>query len=321
LSAGKVEQLVGGVYEAMALLAAMELGVFAALAKGEKEAAPLAVELAVDARSLQTLLEALVGTELLYVRDGHFGNGEEAARLLVPGGSDYMGPRHLLWNTTWPTLLRTADSVRAGAPQAEIDFAGSSAAELEPVIRGLHSGSMRMGHALAAEIDWSACAHVLDVGGGSGGLSIALCRAVPALQATVVELPSVAELARTIVGEEGLQGRVHIQACDVAECQPEGSYDAALCKAYFQVLAPEQVQAAMRHIYQALRPGGWILIIGDMLDDVAAPADLACFSLFFLNAYKSGRLYYQREYNAFLAAAGFDDIERVEQGVLRARKR
>jgi hypothetical protein len=318
---GKIEQLVDGVYEAMALLAAMELGVFAALAEGEKDAGLLARELAVDERFLQTLLEALVGAGLLYVQKDDFGNGQEAARLLVPGSTEYMGPRHGLWKTTWPTLLHTADSVRAGTPQAEIDFVGASADELEPIFRGLHSGSMRMGRELAAEIDWSACRHFLDVGGGSGGLSIGLCRAVADLQATVLELPNVAKLAQKIVGEEGMQGRVQVEACNIVEQVPKGTYDAALCKAYFQVLAPGQVQASMRHIFQKLRPGGWILIIGDMLDDVAAPADLACFSLFFLNAYKSGRLYYRHEYDAWLTAAGFVEIEHLEQGVLKAKKR
>ena len=114
--------------------------------------------------------------------------------------------------------------------------------------------------------------------------------------------------------------RVQVTSCNMVEQAPDGIYDAALCKAYFQVLAPDDVPKAMNHIHQVLKPGAWILIVGDMLDDIAEPADLASFSLLFLNAYKSGRLFYQREYSAWLAAAGFVDIERVEQGVLRAKK-
>ncbi len=302
------------------MLAGMELGVFAALAGGNKDAVELARELAVDERALQTLLEALVGAELLYLEDGFFANGQEAARLLVADSEDYIGPRHRLWKTIWPTLLHTADSARAGAPRAEIDFAAAPAAELEDIIRGLHVGSLRVGRELASAIDWSGCERVIDVGGGSGGVSIALCRAVPSLRATVVELPNVAVLARQIVGEEGMGERVQIQAGNIVERAPEGVYDAALCKAYFQVLAPEQVVVAMLHIYQVLRPGGWILVVGDMLDDIADPADLACFSLFFLNAYKSGRLFYQREYSTWLEAAGFVAVERLQQGVLKAER-
>jgi ubiquinone/menaquinone biosynthesis C-methylase UbiE len=320
LSTGRVEQLVDGVYEAMALLAGMELGVFAELRGGGKDAAQMAAALGVEVRAVQTLLEALVGAGLLHVAGDHFANGEEASRLLLPESPDYIGPRHRLWKTTWPTLLHTADSVRAGTARAEIDFSSASETELEDLIRGLHPGSMRMGRELASTIDWSGCERLLDVGGGSGGASIALCRALPSLRATVVELPSVALLARQIAAEEDMCERVQVTSCNMVEQAPDGVYDAALCKAYFQVLAPDDVPKAMHHIYQVLKPGAWILIVGDMLDDIAEPADLASFSLLFLNAYKSGRLFYQREYSAWLAAAGFVDIERVEQGVLRAKK-
>lgn len=320
MTIGRVEELVDSVYEAMALLAGLELGVFAELAHGGKDAAQMAAALGVDARALQTLLEALVGAGLLNLEGELFANGREADRLLVPDSADYIGPRHKLWKTTWPTLLHTADSVRAGTPESEIDFAAAPEAELDDIIRGLHPGSLRMGRELAAEIDWSGCENLLDVGGGSGGVSVALCRALPTLRATIVELPNVAALTRRIVAEEGMAEYVRVEGCDVVEQVPAGVYDAALCKAYLQVLAPEDVPKALRHIYQALKPGGWVLIIGDMLDDIAAPADLACFSLFFLNAYKSGRLFYQREYSAWLAAAGFVAIEHLDQGVIRAKK-
>ena len=91
-----------GVYEAMALLAGMELGVFAELRGGGKDAAQMAAALGVEVRAVQTLLEALVGAGLLHVAGDHFANGEEASRLLLTESPDYIGPRHRLWKTTWP---------------------------------------------------------------------------------------------------------------------------------------------------------------------------------------------------------------------------
>ncbi|MFQ5881026.1 MAG: methyltransferase [Candidatus Methylomirabilales bacterium] len=48
--------------------------------------------------------------------------------------------------------------------------------------------------ALVQVVDFSAYRHLLDVGGGSGAYSIALCRAHPSLQATILDLPGTLRL-------------------------------------------------------------------------------------------------------------------------------
>jgi 2-hydroxy-4-(methylsulfanyl)butanoate S-methyltransferase len=49
--------------------------------------------------------------------------------------------------------------------------------------------------------DFAAYKSLLDVGGGSGGISIAACNANPGLSATIVELPRIAPFAVACAAE------------------------------------------------------------------------------------------------------------------------
>ncbi len=320
MSDGRIDELVTGVYPAMALLAGMQLDVFSVLGQGAKSAEQLAAELGVAAPGLNTLLLALVGAGLLECSDGCFSNGHEAARYLLRASDEYIGDRHLLWQTTWAASLQTAASVRAGGPQAQIHFGSMPAEGLEAIFRGLHPGCLQTGRELAEQLPWSGHERLLDIGGGSGGVCVGLCAELPELAATVVELSAVAALTRRFIAEEGMAQRVRVEEGNLVEGPPAGLYDVALCRAYFQVLTPRDIARALGHISAALHADGRLIIVGDMLDEEAEPADLAGFGLFFLNAYENGRLYYESEYRAWLVAAGFKKVERLEQGVLVAQK-
>jgi hypothetical protein len=92
-------------------------------------------------------------------------------------------------------------------------------------------------------------------------------------------------------------------------------------KAFVQVLAPAPARRALTHVGQVLRPGGRVIVYGDMVaDSRVEPREQALRALFFLAAYESGRLYTEGEYREWLQAAGFVDIEELEQGVLVGHK-
>src|SRR5947207_1941111 len=72
-------------------------------------------------------------------------------------------------------------------------------------------------------LDLSTHRQLLDLGGGTGAMSIALCRSFPALRAIVLDLPPVAAVARESVRESGLTDRIEVREGDlVAEPLPGG---------------------------------------------------------------------------------------------------
>lgn len=305
------------VYPSFILLAGLRLEVFTCLKDGPLSAAQAGAALGVEPERLQILLYALVAAGLLEVRGADlFANTAEAARLLVRGSPAYLGGAHALWAQLWEAGLRAADSIRAGQPLARHDFGTMPAAELEAFIAGLHPDALETGRELALRPEWAGCRALLDVGGGSGGLSIALCRAHPHLRATVVELPSVTPLTRRFVAEAGLAARVAVRAADILSQPLEEDFEAAVLKAFLQTLSPAQARQALAKVAAALCPGARIYILGQgILDDSRlSPREAACFNIVFLSLYPEGRAYTESEYRTWLEEAGFAEVERHTLG-------
>jgi hypothetical protein len=98
----------------------------------------------------------------------------------------------------------------------------------------------------------------------------------------------------------------------------------ALC-VVIQVLSATDARLALRHVAEAVRPGGTIYLINQVLDDSRlSPIDAVRTNLIFLNFYDGGQAYTKGEYRAWLTEAGFDDITLGERlggiDLIRARK-
>ncbi len=84
-----------------------------------------------------------------------------------------------------------------------------------------------------------------DVGGGSGGMALALTEAYPHLRATVIDLPSVTPITQRFLAEAGVTDRVKVVAADVVNAPVPGTYDVAILRALLQVLSPEDALQAL----------------------------------------------------------------------------
>jgi len=81
--------------------------------------------------------------------------------------------------------------------------------------------------ALAKSLNLSDYSSVLDVGGGSGVMSIALVRRYKHLRACVLDIEPVCNVAKKIIRREKLTGRIDTMPGDLAKHIPEG-YDVAM---------------------------------------------------------------------------------------------
>jgi hypothetical protein len=308
-----------GVYPSMAMLAGMELDVFTPLKEGPMSSARLAEALDVAQEKLRPLLYALVHAELLIVEDGQFANTPEGDLYLVRGRPTYLGGAHELYSDLWSAALTAGQSIRAGAPHKKHDFAAMSDTELTAFFRGLHAGALATGRQLAVSCGFTGLRHLVDVGGGSGGLAIAACQHCPDLCATVFELPRVADIARSFVEEASMTDRVRVRAADVLACAPEGRFDVAVLRNLIQVLGPDDARRALRNVGEAIDPGSLLIIVGHVLHDSRLePVAAVGLNLVFLSIYDAGQAYTEREHRSWLDEAGFSDIE-VQYGAAPAQ--
>jgi SAM-dependent methyltransferase len=320
-----IEELEWAVWPSFALLAGIRLDLFTPLKDGSMSVEQLAGQLAVRADKLKPLLYALAATGLLKVKNGLFSDSREANDFLVKGLPSYRGGKHEVLLDNWKAGLQTADSIRAGSPQARREFFSASKETLETFYRGNHSQALRRGRELVETYDLSLHHTLLDVGGGSGGLSIEITEAYPRIQATVVDLPSVTQITQRIVEEAGAGDRVKVMTADVLSDGLMGSYDAAVLSSFIQVISAEKARRALQNVGKIVNPGGAIYIRGDIVDDSGiSPMGAVMRNLIYLNIYDEGQAYTEREHREWLKEAGFADFERkiLPDGfsMVRARK-
>jgi 16S rRNA G1207 methylase RsmC len=119
---------------------------------------------------------------------------------------------------------------------------------------------------LAKFIDLTDVHRILDLGGGSGVIAMALLRRHPNLEAVVADIPNVCAAGREIASENEMAERIQYLALDfvqepipvgfdlVLECDV-GSYD----KSFFQ------------KIHGSLNPGGRLIVVDQFAVDPQTP--------------------------------------------------
>lgn len=320
-----IQKLGSAAFPAFAMVAGMQLDLFTPLGACPMDAEELAEALGVASARLTPLLYALVAAGLLTVEEGQFANTPEADCFLVRGKPTYFGGRHAFYTARYQELLQTAASIRTDSPQAKLDFASMSSEAVETYLRSLHPATMATGRVLVNRLDFSSHRHLLDVGGGSGGLSLAISKVCPQLHVTVLDLPSVTPVTQRIIEQEGMAERAHVISGDVVGGPLAGIYDVAVLRAFIQVLSPDAARHTLHNLIRVLEPGSPIYILGQVLDDSRlSPPETVAFNLVFVNVYDEGRAYTEHEYRAWLTEAGFTGIERVllpgGESLIAARK-
>ena len=201
LQPSTVNKLAGGYYLATAMMAGIELDIFNALGKEGSNAADLARRLDLKREKLAPFLHTLVVAGLLTETSGIFANTEETNIFLVKETPRYIGEFYQLM---LGTLSGTSETIRTGKSQSKVDFENLPDDLLAAFYRGLHPGTLRVGSSLVDLLGLAHYTHLLDVGGGSGGVVIAGCSQCPNLKGTVIELPKIVPITRSYIREAGL---------------------------------------------------------------------------------------------------------------------
>ena len=321
-----IEKLATSVYSPFALLAGMKLDLITPLKDGPMNAEQIAATIGVDSAKLKPLLYALVVAEFLKLEGEFFSNTDAASRFLVKGSPSCILDIHEILSTMWNAALKTAESIRTGLPQAKLNYSDMSQDELRQFFCGEHPYAVAKGRELVGRYDFSSYRTLLDVGGGSGGLAIAVTEACPHIQATVVDLPKVTPVTQHYINEAGAEKRVKVIAADVVRDLLPGSYDVAIMSAFIQVFSPDDARCVIKNVSKVMNLGGEIYIRGYGIIDNSrtTPRKLVGYNLVFINVYDEGQAYTEKEHRDWLEEANFGSFKRTilkdGSSIITARK-
>ncbi len=309
----ELSEQIRGYMPSRVLLTALELDLFTAVASARPPTfEAIAGALGTDLRATGVLLDAVVALGVLSKREGNYANGPVAARFLAAGAPDdaraALCHNLSLW-TSWSSLTEV---VRTGRPVRHEEMAARGDAWTGPFIAAMHRNAALRAPLLVKAVQAEGARRMLDVGGGSGAYATAFAQAVPGLTAEVLDLPPVLPITERHIAAAGLTARVRTRAGDLRRDDLGDGYDLVLLSAICHMLGPEENRALFRRVHAALVPGGRLVIQDQLMsDDRTSPRAGALFAVNMLVGTPSGGTYTAREYESWLAEAGFGEFRRV----------
>src|SRR3954452_11129230 len=206
------------------LFTAVRLGIFDWLEKEPQTAAQLARDLDLNPGALTRLLDACRPLELL-IRDGDlYYNTPAASRALVTTSPDSLvGYIVHSDRSLYPLWGKLEDAVREGTNRWAQVFGDRASlfdhyfrdpVAMRSFLTGMHGAGQLTSDRVVCAFDLSKFKHLVDLGGATGHLAIAACRAYPQLSAPVLALPSVEPSAREFISQSGAADRIAFLAAD-----------------------------------------------------------------------------------------------------------
>jgi ubiquinone/menaquinone biosynthesis C-methylase UbiE len=291
---------------------AQTTGVLAALAEDAREPDELAEHLGLQPTATRLLLDVIVSLGHVEQRaDGRYAMTSRARRWLDPRSDSYVGD--FLGDTAnyWAWYQGLEGLVRDGN-HVELHDLAPGDPYWASYIRGQYQIARLSSAEVAKAVPLARGAHtLLDVAGGHGEFSMALCRRHPGLKATIVDLPGSARIGRGIVAEAGMADRVRHVEGDMFEVDYEGHYDGALAFNIVHHQTPEQAKALFSRIREALRPGAPLCVL-DLYNrpEGQTPDSSAMLALFF-HLTSGAATYNAEQVGSWLAESGFGRAEKA----------
>jgi SAM-dependent methyltransferase len=300
-----------GLVAARALTTATVLGVFDALHEEPATAEELGARLSLDPLGAETLLTTLKTMGYVEADGGRLRNAEVSERLLVSSSPDsiatFVGAQGDLH---WQVLDLLPEAIRDGTAYAMHEERRGDAERWEAYIRGLFEISRPEHEANAALVPVEDPRRLVDVAGGHGGFSMAMCRRHPELEATVLDLPPSAAVGRRIVAEQGFADRISFREGDVFQVGLGRDLDVVSVFNLVHHLPEERDRELCRMAREALRPGG-SLVIGDSArpEPGEEVSEHGAISSLLFYAWSHSRNFTPSEIRGWMRAAGFEEVE------------
>jgi predicted metal-binding protein/predicted O-methyltransferase YrrM len=303
-----LEDLATADWLAETLFAALELGVFEALAAGDAPADEVAERVGAEPQAFRRLTEALEALGLLSLHDGRVACTTVARRYLLPGEEAYLGHSLRYRRQLAANWSRLADAVRSGgSPMAPApDESDDYRARVRRYLLAMDDVARHKARRITERVHLDRLPartdgrerFVLDLGGGGGGVAAELVRQSPGWRGVVVDMPEVVEVAQQAWAERGSASQLSFVGLDLLSealpAPPDGSrdWDVIVLSNIVHAFAEAESGGLLHAAAAAVAPGG-LIIVHDFWTDGRGrgPAKAALFDLHMLVNTYQGRTY------------------------------
>ena len=299
-----------GMESSRALIAASELGLFAALSDGpplrmrtSPQSSPL------DETGTETLLNALSGFGYLRRRNGRYSLRRSARRWFARDARVNLTQSFGLFRVLWTEFDDLEERVRYGGardfprPERDAEFwrrygMDSPRPPVSPHRRSCarcDSSDRRRGSSMPAA--------------GTAHTPRRSADATRSSEATVLDLEPAIEVGRELIAEQGLSDRIVFRAASLtADAWGEG-FDVVLFFDVLHVLSADDAAQAVRSAFDALVPGGTLAVVDSIRAEKNGDVDIVGGgSELLFYAINSTRAYPEAQMLTWIGEAGFEAV-------------
>ncbi len=310
LDTTRLQKMAQAYWESAALMAAVELEVFTAIAHGHDTVETAAKAVGISARNAERLLTALVAMTLLDRDDnGRLTNAPDVQRFLVKDGERYAGPWILFTKPRWEAFGTLSEHLRRREENHLGQYTEFSVDDARRYHAATYSIGMGAARLFSRSVDLSGRKLLLDLGGGSGAYSIVATKTWPGLKAIVLDLPPVAVVAQEYIAANDAADRVTAMPGDFTKTDfPQGA-DVVVMASNLPQYEPDLIRLVVAKAFAAMAPGGEMHLIGETLhDDRRGPLSAALWGLNEAIQHSTGVAHTEGEVTGYLQGAGFTDV-------------
>lgn len=317
-TAEDVSRVAFGFMASKALFAGLHVDVFTLLAEGPKTAAEIAKKTDVPVNRITTLVTALTGIGLVGCEGETYANSPGADAFLAQGAKydfgDYL--RYQIDQQMYPFLGQLNEVIDGSLDSDAVDSYQHWMADPEQALlysEAQHAGSLGPGRTLSRLVDLTGAKTLLDIGGGTGAMSIRLLEAYPTLASTIIDFPNVAEAGWRFITEAGMVDRIRYIPCNALEVAWPSGQDAILMSYLFSGVPGSEIPRLVKDTFDCLSPGGHYMVHDFMVeDDRSGPPMAALWQLQHMAFTPDARSVTPGWLESHMQDSGFIDIQEHE---------
>lgn len=315
----RIHDYISGMAITSAIYAATKLGIADVLMEKDRHINELALELKTDPESLYRLLRALASIDIFKeTAPGIFSLTPMAATLSTHVENSLRG-LVMMWGEPWYRDIWQGLScaVQTGEPY----FAKHFGSEFFPYIKQNENVGKEFDNAMSSlscisnflisqRINFSSYKHVIDIGGGQGGLLISILKNYSHLTATLFDRPETIHSAKNEFEHHHLSARCQLLAGDFFKQIPANG-DLYILKHVLHGLDDQQSELLMKNISEVAKPGAKILIIEMVIPEGNAPSYSKFNDLGMMLLSKKGRERTQENFNKIISSANLKYLDTI----------
>lgn len=302
--------------ESAALKAAIDLGVFSAIAEGAGTAGEIAAACGASERGIRILCDSLVSTGLLEKTGVSYSNGIDAGVFLVKGSPAYLGGTSeflCMPEMVNAAIMGTADCVRKGGTmlpgQGTVDPENPVWVRFAEVMAPL---MIPAAMAIAAQLPAAGPLKVLDIAAGHGLFGITIAKKNPEAQIVALDWRAVLDVAKRNAAAAGVADRYSTIEGSAFDVDFGNGHDVVLITNFLHHFSAATNEGILRKAHAALKPGGRAITLEFVPDDSrVSPPPAARFAMTMLTSTQEGDAYTFTELEAMARNAGFSESRHI----------